>query len=284
VEVVDAVNAVFGTHAGFRALHARGALCAGTFRPAPGASAFCAAPLLAQESVPALVRFSNASGNPDDHDGVRDARGMAVKLDDGAWEIPSVTAPSFLTRTPEDFVELLRLRASGDAEALGAWLADHPETGTAVAARFAVGPPDSWLGLVYNGIHAFRFVSPEGEGRWARTRFVPDTPGVEVPDDEAAARDPHYLDETLDAGLPSGFTLIARLAEDGDPLTDPTAPWPEERERVELGRLELERRDEHPEPVVFDPLHLPEGIEPSDDPILQFRPGAYSVSIERRTA
>ena len=280
-EVVDAINAAFGSHAGFRALHARGALCGGAFRPSAGARAFCAAELLATDAVGALVRFSNASGNPEDHDGLRDARGLAVKLD-GGWDLASVTAPSFLTRTPDDFLELISLRASGDAEALGAWLADHPETGAAVAARFAVGPPESWLGLTYNGIHAFRFAAPDGSARWARTRFLPDAPGTELDDESAMGRDPHYLDATLDDGLPAGFTLIARLAESGDPLTDPTAPWPEDRETVELGRLEVERREDRPEPVVFDPMHLPAGIEASEDPILRFRSAAYSASVERR--
>ncbi len=37
-------------------------------------------------------------------------------------------------------------------------------------------------------------------------------------------------------------------------------------------------------PIVFDPMRLTDGIEPSDDKILAARPMAYSVSIERRTA
>ena len=36
-------------------------------------------------------------------------------------------------------------------------------------------------------------------------------------------------------------------------------------------------------PIVFDPMRLTDGIEPSDDPILAARPKTYSVSIERRT-
>jgi catalase len=32
----------------------------------------------------------------------------------------------------------------------------------------------------------------------------------------------------------------------------------------------------------FMPLNLPKGIEPSDDPILAARPGAYAVSLTRR--
>ena len=36
-------------------------------------------------------------------------------------------------------------------------------------------------------------------------------------------------------------------------------------------------------PLVFDPMRLTDGIQPSAGPILAARPKAYSVSIERRT-
>jgi catalase len=36
--------------------------------------------------------------------------------------------------------------------------------------------------------------------------------------------------------------------------------------------------------MMFDPLALPEGIEPSDDPVLQVRSPAYAVSLSRRSA
>jgi len=35
---------------------------------------------------------------------------------------------------------------------------------------------------------------------------------------------------------------------------------------------------------VFDPTRVPEGVELSDDPVLRFRPEAYSASAERRLA
>ena len=35
-------------------------------------------------------------------------------------------------------------------------------------------------------------------------------------------------------------------------------------------------------PTVFDPTRVVDGIELSDDPILRFRPSAYSESISRR--
>lgn len=35
--------------------------------------------------------------------------------------------------------------------------------------------------------------------------------------------------------------------------------------------------------LAFDPARVTPGIELTDDPILRFRPKAYSVSVERRT-
>jgi catalase len=42
-------------------------------------------------------------------------------------------------------------------------------------------------------------------------------------------------------------------------------------------------REQNGEVVVFDPARVVDGVELSDDPILRFRPGAYSASVDRRT-
>jgi catalase len=79
-----------------------------------------------------------------------------------------------------------------------------------------------------------------------------------------------------------------RLAEGDDPLDDPTAPWPENRPTITLGRMELTELDAVTESgaeiVVFDPTRVTDGIECTHDEILATRPRAYSVSAERRSA
>ena len=96
------------------------------------------------------------------------------------------------------------------------------------------------------------------------------------------------MQEDILERLPVAFTLVVTIAEDGDPIEDPTAIWPEDRERVDVGRLELTgpetERERDGDILVFDPTRVTDGIECSDDPILLFRPKAYSVSVERRTA
>jgi catalase len=103
------------------------------------------------------------------------------------------------------------------------------------------------------------------------------------------ARGGDYLREELASRLaagPAAFTLSVVLAGPGDPLDDPTAAWPLERDVVEMGRLVLSSIVDDPESsgqiVVFDPTHVTDGIELSDDPILHLRGAAYSVSASRR--
>jgi catalase len=78
-----------------------------------------------------------------------------------------------------------------------------------------------------------------------------------------------------------------QLAGDGDPIDDPTAEWPAGREVVRVGRLEITAlafdREQHGDILVFDPTRVPDGISLTDDKILLARPGAYSVSVARRT-
>jgi catalase len=80
------------------------------------------------------------------------------------------------------------------------------------------------------------------------------------------------------------YTLNLQIAADGDAVDDPTSVWPAERQVVAAGTLEVTGLDtEHDAGMVFDPARITDGIELSDDPILQFRPRAYSESVKRRT-
>jgi catalase len=80
--------------------------------------------------------------------------------------------------------------------------------------------------------------------------------------------------------------LKFQIPAEGDPIDDATALWPEDRERVTAGRLEITEIIEDPETgdhiEVFDPTRVVDGIELTDDPILHARARAYSVSAYRR--
>jgi catalase len=297
-QLVDAASAIYGAHPHRRALHAKGTWCAGTFTATPEAARLSRAAHFQGQAVPALIRFSNASGDPDSNDAGREARGMAVKLrlaDGEETDILGTTNPAFATRTPEEFLELLQLRAPDpktgqpDMEKLGAFLAAHPESQPAVQATIGLEPPASFARLVYRSPHSFKLVDADGDGTWVRYRWRPDAGEARIPDDEAHERGRDYLSEELVERLrtaPARFDLVLQIAAEDDAIDDATAIWPEDREEVVAGRLEVTEIVDDPESgdhiEVFDPARVVDGIELSSDPVLHARPRAYSVSAYRR--
>ena len=121
-----------------------------------------------------------------------------------------------------------------------------------------------------------------------RYEWAPDA-GEAAVDPEATDRPADHLlrelAERLAAG-PASFALWVVLAVDGDAVDDPTERWPDERERVEVGRLELTGlgAGDAEDTLIFDPVNVPPGVECSEDPLLAARSRAYGVSYARRTA
>ena len=297
-QAVNAINDVSGRFDDHRAAHAKGTLCAGTFTPSPGAAELTRAAHMQGDPVRVTVRFSNGSGNPTAPDGERtEGRGMAIKfyLPDGSTsDIVGLTLPVFFVRTVDDFIAFTRSRkpdpetGQPDMEALGAFMGAHPETAAALQLILPTFmPPVSYATCAFNSLHAFRL---EPAGRWIRYRIEPEAGVQHLPEEEIDGAKADYLQEEIRVRLerePVRFRLLARLGEEGDPIDDPTAAWPEEREAVELGTIELTGLDtsrEHDGDVlVFDPTRVADGIELSPDEILNFRPHAYAVSVFRRT-
>src|SRR5439155_23744953 len=107
--------------------------------------------------------------------------------------------------------------------------------------------------------------------------------------DDARGRGRDYLREELAERLgegPVAFELLLQVAAEEDPLEDPTSPWPDDRDLVLGGRLEITELVDDPEGAghidVFDPTRVVDGIELSDDPVLHARRAAYSVSAYKR--
>ena len=149
----------------------------------------------------------------------------------------------------------------------------------------------SFAQVSYRPLHAFWFVNADGVGRWARYHWEPEA-GVAGQPLEESAKQPHdYLYDEFETRLRAGpvaFRLELELARDGDPVDDPSAIWPDGRERVVVGRLELTRPitpAEIGDPVMMhDPTRVTDGIETSpDDQIIAVRRGAYLLSVAERT-
>jgi catalase len=298
-QIVDAIHDINGRHEGTRAVHAKGILCAATFTATPAAAALTRAAHMGGEPVKATIRFSNGGGDPATPDSANDGRGLAVKLylaDGSRTDLVAITLPRFFVRNPDDFLEFTRARkpdpetGQPDLAKLGAFLEAHPEAVPAVQHALSQPAPASYAQLEYHGIHAFKWIAPDGQERWVRFSFRPAAGVAGLSEEEAAERAPDYLqDEIRDrlAGEPVEFTLEVAIAEEGDDPDDPTEPWPDERERVAVGTLRIEEldrtRERDGDVLVFDPTRVTDGIELSADPILHVRPEAYAVSVERRS-
>jgi catalase len=294
-EAVDVANEVFGRHRGSRAFHAKGLLLRGTFTATPAAAALTRAAHMQGEPVPARARVSNAAGDPGQPDYVPDIRGLAVKFelpDGSATDIVSQTLPRFPFSRPEGFVDFVRAQSRPAAAwRMPVFLARYPSALPALVVNApALRPPESYATCGYYAIHAYRFLDAHGGSRYVRYTWLPEAGDVRLGLKAARARGRNYLSEEIRERLergPARFTLELQIAAPGDNADDPSARWPQERERVQAGTLELTSVDpdgEDPEqPVVFDPVRVTDGIELSGDPVLRFRPGAYAESVSRRT-
>lgn len=283
---LDRINGVFGRHDGDRTLHAKGDFYAGTFTATARAAALCRAAHLQGEPVPVRVRWSNGAGKRN-ADKVPDVRGMAVsfRLPDGtATDLLGQTSPRFPVKTVEDFLELVE--SSDKPWKLPLFMARHPAAVPALLASTrakAIVPPYSYAEVHYYPIHAYKWIAADGTESWVRYRLTPQR--GQRPAGEFKGRD--RLREEIVARLadqPVRYTLDVQVAAPGEDPHDPTSVW--KGDYFDAGTIEVTGPEPDPEAgggvVVFDPARVVDGIELSDDPILRYRPAAYSVSVNRR--
>ncbi|WP_264714216.1 catalase family peroxidase [Limobrevibacterium gyesilva] len=294
-QIVDAMNKLFGMHPGYRANHAKGIVTEGSFRASPEAAALSRAALFDGSTIPVTVRFSNSTGIPNLPDGSEPANphGMAIKfhLPDGSDTDMVINALKFFpVSSGADFRDLLLALAASPPDAakptkFDQFVASHP---TVPAAFATATTPDSLADEEYYGVDAFVFINEAGERQAVRYQMLPER-AVHLDAADAAKQAPDFLMEELPERLKRGpvtFHLKAQLAGSGDSTKDPTQPWPADRKVVELGVLTIDKAvansAEAQKALLFLPGQLTDGIEPSDDPLIDVRDGAYAVSFSRR--
>ncbi|MEI9971858.1 MAG: catalase [Ignavibacteriota bacterium] len=136
---------------------------------------------------------------------------------------------------------------------------------------------------------SFLFTNQDGVARYGRYRISPQA-GVEHLDQATAkSRGANYLfDEVAQrvAAGPIRFDILVQIAGAGDVVDDATKHWPSNRPVMHFGTVTLnavgaENDPEH-QRVIFDPIPRVDGIEPSDDPLLELRAAIYLISGRRR--
>ena len=297
-KLVEMIHQDFqGFHPGYRDVHASGRYYAGTFKATPEAKRLSRAVHLQGDPVPVTVRHSNSrSGNPW---GPATTASMAARfyLPDGTTtDLVALPLPLFPARTPEETLEFLEAvrpdpkTGEPDPKIVGPFLAAHPWIAHAVQLSKALPASLSLAQTAFHMLHAFRFVNAADEAQFARYHWEPEAGVGGQTLEQLQKQPPNYLFEELEARLrkaPVVFNLVLQLAGEGDPTNDPNAPWPEDRPRVRIGRLEINRTTTVEEigdlVMMHDPTRLTDGIEPSDDPVLAVRRGVYEVSVAYRT-
>jgi catalase len=296
--MIDRFEQVDGVWPGFRRNHAKGVCIAGDFNSNGGGARLSKATIFRRERVPVIGRLSLAGGQPYIADGPASVRamGLAFRPPEGEeWRTAMIDIPVFTVKDPESFYEqLLAARPDPatrkpDPAKMKEFLAHHPETARALQIVQANPFSSGFSNASYHGLNAFRFVNSAGTATPVRWSMVAVEPFEPEPSAQSAAQDKNYLFDAAIARIqraPVAWRLVLTIGEGGDPTDDATAQWPSSRQHVDVGTLTINHVEgEAPgncRDINFDPLVLPSGIEPSDDPLLSARSAAYSTSFTRR--
>ncbi|KIV93026.1 hypothetical protein PV10_04271 [Exophiala mesophila] len=303
--LLTTLKTTFGTPPGFRPAHARGILINGTFTPTPEAATLSSAHHFNTPSTPVVVRFSNSTGIPviPDNDANANPRGFALRFTlpekDGKRQHTDVithSTPFFPVRTGQAFNDLFVAvgQSANHDKSTGPSPIEVFLSKTPSAAAFLGAPkpfPASFATEKYFGVNAFKLVAADGKVTTVRYRITPDAGESHISDEEAKAKDPAYLHNEIQTRIIDGgvsFTYSVQIAEEGDVTDDATVQWPEDRKIVKLGTIKLDKvtdnNDEQSRTTIFDPVPRIQGVEPSDDPLLDVRASLYLLSGRERRA
>ena len=294
--IVETFEAVSGVHPGFRRNHAKGVCLSGSFESNGAGARISRAAVFARGRVPVFGRFSLAGGMPRAADSPASVRSMALdfELPNGeAWRTGMIDIPVFIVRNPQEFNEQLASTkpdpqtGKPDPQAVADFFKRHPESARAAAIVKARPFSSGFANARYNALNTFDFIDAQGAVTPVRWSMVPED--AFVPEPAATPQGENYLFDELIARLrqgPARWHLLLTVGRPGDPTADPTMAWPADREQIDAGTLTVSAvqteeagncRD-----INFDPLVLPDGIAPSDDPLLSARSATYSVSFTKR--
>jgi catalase len=289
--LVEGLHGLRGFHPGYRTVHALGRIYRGTFTASgDGAALTRAVHFQPGATIPATARFSSSAADPEAP--LSPIAAIAVKfyLDDGTvTDLVALNLPLFPIPTPDDYLKLFKVAA--DPAGKAAFFAERPKIAAALQSLATMPAPKSLAETAYNALHAFWFENAAGQRRAGRYHWVPEAgeSGQTVDELRELPKDALFTElETRLAQGPVRFALYLSLAEAEDDLTDPSTAWPQTRKRVLLGQLALQRPtslEEIGDPIMLhDPTRTTDGIDVTDDPVLNVRRGAYEVSAANRGA
>ena len=293
----DRFEHVFGKHEGFRRNHAKGLSASGYFTSNGAGTEISKAAVFEAGTVPVTGRFSLSGGIPCAPDDASVVRGLGLQFDtpDGEqWRTAMVSIPVFLDSTPQNFVDRLVVSKADpdtgkpDMDKVNAYLAQHPETVAAMKIVHQSPPSSGFETTTFRGLNAFGFTNRSGRRVPVRWALVPEQETDSQPSSQGSPTE-DYLFETLIKAADTSlrWRMILTIGNSQDQTHDATRPWPADRRTLDVGTVTITSvQTENPgnaRDINFDPLVLPDGIMPLDDPLLNARSSVYAQSFARRS-
>ena len=296
-KLVDALEGVFGKQAARRS-GAKGVCATGFFVGSPDGRKLSSSAIFSGQEIPVIARFSVGGGSPKASDKAKSVRGLALKIDGPggeSWQMANISAPVFFVNSPENFVKFFEARrpdpATGrpDAAKVKAFNDSHPDSKPQIEWLAKAMVSASYATVNYWGTNAFTFTPPGGKKGFGKWVFEPARGQQGLTEDELKQLPDDFLADELRrraAGSGIAFDFKVQIAEAGDVVNDATVPLPASRKVVTAGRLVIDKVEAGNggacDKILFNPLALPKGMGPSDDPTLMARPAAYGISLSRR--
>ncbi len=282
------------SHPGFRRAHAKGMCVSGEFESSGALAAYSTSEVFQQGSHGFVGRFSIAGNNPTAPDLKAPVRSLALSFafnDGQQWRLAMNTPPVMAVSTPEDFFQQLvalspdAKTGKRDPQKIKDFFAAHPESKDFNAWRASYTPTNSFADEQYHSINAFYLVDGQGNQQAVRWAAVPNaSPTLELESNTADALRMDLLNKLKNG--PVSFDMVFSFADASDDESNPAIAWPNERKTLTAGTINITSSEAQTngacDGIRFDPLILPQGIEPTNDPILRARSAAYAESYRRR--
>ncbi len=297
-QVVTAIEGVFGVTPGERRNHIKGTCALGEFVGSPEAAHYSRSTLFSGKPIPVVARLSLAGGNPKAPDTAKSPRGMALEFKlpkNNLQHITMLNIPIFGAMQPRTFLDLMIASkpdpATGkpDPEKIKAFKATHADSLAQADYMAKNNPSASYSSSSFWGIHTFKFINMDNKTTMVRWQFVPQDGEKRLTDDELKSLPPNFLEQALidrTKKWPARWDMMVSIGEPGDTEDNPTIAWPDTRKQIKAGTLTISsampQKGAECEKINFDPLVMSDGIETTNDPILQFRSQAYAVSFSKR--
>ncbi|KAI0827528.1 catalase-like domain-containing protein [Hypoxylon sp. FL0890] len=298
-----------------RVVHAKGSGAHGFFECTNPIPELCSADLFSTQGkkCPVTVRFSTVGGESGSHDCARDPRGFAVKFrtEDGNWDLVANNTPVFFLRDPAKFPHFIHtqkrdpathLTHADDSTMFWDYLCNNPESVHQLMILMGDrGIPDGYRFMHGYAGHTLKLVNKEGS--WVYTQIhLKSQQGIKfITQEDSNNKSPDHSQKDLYEAIKRGEypkwsveiqTMTPKQAEEvwekqKINIFDLTHVWPQGQFPLKkIGEFTLNENAVNYfaeiEQIAFNPAHMPPGIEPSADPVLQSRLFSYPDTHRHR--